>query len=161
MGTINETHGHTAVGWQSSEYQAYRNMIRRCYDPNNRKFQTYGARGIIVCERWRHSFKAFLADMGLRPSMDHSLDRINNDGPYEPSNCRWATRQEQGLNTSRQRHRWRWVYPRHGVYLVYITSMNRQFYGGAFASDRMAALAANELARRLHGDDLRFNEVFR
>ena len=76
-------------------------MKRRCYDPKRRYFKVYGGRGITVCAKWRDSFKAFLADMGPRPSLGHSIDRIDNDGNYEPGNCRWATDEEQGLNTSR------------------------------------------------------------
>jgi hypothetical protein len=69
-------------------------MLGRCEDPRNASYPTYGARGITVCERW-HRFENFLADMGERPSLDHSIDRKDAEGNYEPSNCRWATRAEQ------------------------------------------------------------------
>ena len=93
-GQRNRTHGlsHTL------EYQSWRAMIARCTDPNNNKYYAYGAVGIRVCERWLNSFEAFLEDMGKRPTPDHSIDRINNDGDYEPDNCRWATRSEQNKN---------------------------------------------------------------
>lgn len=71
-------------------------MMRRCYEPQNRHFKYYGARGISVCERW-HTFEDFLADMGDRPA-GRTLDRIDNDGNYEPGNCRWATAVEQRRN---------------------------------------------------------------
>ncbi len=79
------------------EYQSWRNMIQRCTNPNNARFSQYGGRGILVCEPWK-DFLTFLADMGPRPSDTHSLDRIDNDKGYEPSNCRWATMIEQQHN---------------------------------------------------------------
>ena len=85
----------------SPEYHAWYGMIRRCYTPHYRQFVNYGGRGITVCDRWKTSFMAFLKDIGRRPSPDHSLDRINNDGNYEPGNCRWATNVEQCNNMRR------------------------------------------------------------
>jgi hypothetical protein len=76
-------------------------MRLRCLDPRDQQYPWYGARGIRVCDEWRESFDAFLRDVGPRPSPSHSLDRIENDGNYEPGNVRWATKQEQALNTRR------------------------------------------------------------
>lgn len=73
-------------------------MKERCYNTETRNHADYGGRGIRVCDRWRHDFSAFLADMGPKPSPLHSIDRINNDGHYEPANCRWATKSEQAFN---------------------------------------------------------------
>ena len=73
-------------------------MLGRCYNPNNRNFNSYAGRGITVCEKWRNSFLSFLSDMGRKPGKGFSIDRINNDGSYEPGNCRWATAKQQANN---------------------------------------------------------------
>jgi hypothetical protein len=99
-------HGHGRQGQHSSTYVAWHNMRRRCSDPKNKDYRHYGGRGISVCPRWRDSFAAFLEDMGEKPAPDLSLDRINNDGNYEPSNCRWATQSEQLLNQRPRDERW-------------------------------------------------------
>lgn len=91
-------HGHNTRAGRSPEYVAWHNMIRRCRGTaGGLASLDYHLRGITVCDRWQ-SFDAFLADMGPRPSLRHSLDRIDNDGNYEPGNCRWATTQEQRAN---------------------------------------------------------------
>jgi hypothetical protein len=73
-------------------------MKARCYNKNNPRFDRYGGRGITICERWNSSFVEFANDMGERPSKKHSINRINNDGNYEPENCEWATAKEQCKN---------------------------------------------------------------
>lgn len=88
-------HGHCAKNKHTPEYGAWRAAKSRCTRTTDPQFIHYGARGIRMCDAWTVSFEAFLADMGDRPSKNHSLDRIDPNGGYEPGNCRWATALEQ------------------------------------------------------------------
>jgi len=94
--TEREMHGM----WNTPEYRTWRGMKLRCYNKNNARFHRYGGRGITVCERWRNSFIAFFEDMGPKPFPKAQIDRIDNDGNYEPGNCRWVTSAENIKNTS-------------------------------------------------------------
>lgn len=82
----------------TAEYRSWMAMKSRCNNPNATDYHRYGGRGIAVCDRWNSSFEAFVQDMGPRPSLSFSIDRVENDGNYEPGNCRWATPIQQQSN---------------------------------------------------------------
>ena len=95
--------GKNASRQAHSEYGIWLQMKQRCGNPRSSVYARYGARGISVCQEWTKSFESFLADMGPRPSTKHSIDRIDNNGNYEPGNVRWATFEEQGNNKRNSR----------------------------------------------------------
>lgn len=92
-------HGHCRSERRTPGYDVWRAMLQRCENPNCESWKDYGGRGITVCERW-HTFIDFLADMGIKPK-GLSIDRIDNDGNYEPGNCKWSTQSEQNFNQRR------------------------------------------------------------
>lgn len=96
-------HGDNRAGKRTPEYRCWSHIKSRCYNPKVERYPHYGGRGITVCQRWLQSFENFLSDMGRRPSKHHSIDRIDNDGNYEPNNCRWATASEQQQNKHRSK----------------------------------------------------------
>jgi hypothetical protein len=94
IGVRRTTHGLS----NTSEYHTWYSMKYRCNNTNSKDYPDYGGRGITICDRWLESFDNFYKDMGEKPTAKHSLDRINVNGNYEPSNCRWATIAEQSNN---------------------------------------------------------------
>ena len=86
-----------------SEYRTWKHMLYRCCNHRCKEYRYYGGRGITVCDRWKWGFLNFINDMGKKPFPDDSLDRINNDGNYEPNNCRWASKTEQNRNVRSNR----------------------------------------------------------
>lgn len=99
----NIKHGHAVRGKpQTSEYKCWASMKQRCNNPNSQVYEYYGARGITYCSRWEY-FENFLDDMGLKPSPKHSIERIDNNGNYEPGNCKWETQPEQLKNRRKRK----------------------------------------------------------
>ena len=135
-------------GKKTPEQVAWTNMRQRCANKNAKSYSRYGGRGIKVCEAWQGSFKAFLRDMGKKPTPNHSVDRIDNSGDYEPSNCRWATHQEQNLNQRiRCDNPTGFVGVRQhacGKFEAYINHNKKQHYIGLYETAIGAVIARND-----------------
>ena len=97
-GCLSFVHGDCCGSQRTPEYITWRNMLQRCGNPRAHNYKYYGGRGIRVCDRWVNSYTDFLLDVGRKPTDEHTLDRIDVNGNYEPGNVRWATWSEQAAN---------------------------------------------------------------
>ena len=136
----------------SRERRTWSAMKTRCYNKNWHAYENYGGRGIAICDRWLESFESFYADMGDKPTPNHSIDRINNDGNYEPDNCRWATSSEQNRNqrmSTRNTSGVKGVHwdERKSKWRAFISINNKNKYLGGY-TDKARAISARKSAEQ-------------
>lgn len=151
-------HGHSSKRDVSPTYISWRAMRSRCYNPSLKCFSRYGGRGIQVCARWSR-FENFLADMGERPP-GKTIDRIDLNGHYMPSNCRWVTPQQNSWNRRRRGDGitgWKGVSFSHGKFCALIMKDGKQVFLGYFKTAEEAAKVYDEAAKLCFGEFARLN----
>lgn len=154
MGSMNRTHGQS----YSPEYTAWKHMRDRCFNKKSLSYRHYGGRGITVCNAWL-DFNNFVSYIGLRPTPQHSLDRIDNDGDYEPGNVRWATKSEQNFNKRRLR---KTKCSSRGVtltdkrykrpYKAYIAVNGKSYYLGTYTTEEEASSVHENVREQIYED---------
>ena len=142
-------------------YNAWKGIKKRCYQKTYQHYDRYGGRGIIMCEEWKNDFMAFYNDVGEAPSDEYQLDRIDNNGNYEPGNCRWVTRQENCRNRNIKvgKSGYRGVHPKGNRFQAYF-NIDRSYrvHVGSFATAKEAHEARIEAIKKYnkeHNDNLR------
>jgi len=149
---------------ESPEYETWCGMKKRCYNKNEHQYNDYGGRGIRVCDEWLHDFLAFYEYIGKRPDGDYSIDKINNDGNYEPGNVRWATRHQQIINqrlrkTNTSGYRGVYWYARLNKWVAKIGHNGHLVHLGYFYDIKEAALSYDLAAIQCYGDEVHFNII--
>jgi|688.fasta_scaffold540352_3 hypothetical protein len=159
LGLSRKTHGLS----KSPEYKIFCKMKERCYNKNASYYNNYGGRGIVICDEWINSFITFYNDMGPIPSKNHSIDRINNDGPYSKENCRWATYQQQSSNNrANLKRKSKYLGVRNyykNRYQASIVFNKIKYHLGTFSNEIEAAIAYNKKSLEFYGKDAVLNDV--
>ena len=148
------THGNSKRGNRSAEYWTWARVKARCLNKKSSYYQNYGGRGISVCDRWLR-FENFLENMGVKPSPECQIDRIDVNGNYEPSNCRWVTPQQNSQNrgvSSRSLLGYKGVSRSNSKFRALITLSKKSIYLGCFETILQAAIAYDDAAKRYFGD---------
>lgn len=142
------------------EYENWHNMKQRCLNPNAPMYHNYGGRGITICDRWKDSFENFLEDMGRRPTLAHSIERIDNDGIYSPENCRWADKTEQLMNRRMNKNNetgFRGCRKNHKRWQAVVWFNYKNYGFGTHDTKEEAAAIYDQVIMQVYGDNVQTN----